>query len=79
MFAAKNLLQKNIASMTLRPSSVACFSSAAASKESLFDEIINSAEGISDYNFKSYFVRRANEDKAKMDSFTVEELEERLE
>ena len=48
-------------------------------KETLFNEMIETANGISDYNFKSYFVRRSTEDKAQMDSYTVEEIQERLE
>ena len=57
---------------------VASFSTS-NSKEAIFNEIITTASDISDYNYKSYFVRRATEDMAKMDSFTVEELQERLE
>ena len=41
--------------------------------------MIDAANGIHDYNYKAYFVRRANEDKANMDQFTVEELQERVE
>ena len=44
----------------------------------MFDEIISTAGQIKDYNFKSYFVRRATEDKAECDSFSTEEVQERL-
>ena len=54
------------------------FSSASVDKASMFDEIISTAGQIKDYNFKSYFVRRATEDKAKCDSFSTEEVQERL-
>ena len=59
--------------------SAAAFSTTASNdKETIFNEIISAASEISDYNYKSYFVRRATEDKAKIDSFTIEELQERL-
>ena len=60
--------------MLRQPTSLACFSSANPSKEVLFDELIDTANGIIDYNFKHYFVRRATEDKAQMDQFSIEEL-----
>lgn len=40
--------------------------------------MIATASQIKDYNYKSYFVRRATEDKAQMDSFSVEDIQERL-
>jgi len=46
---------------------VAQFSTSAGStadKQQLFDQIISEASEIRDYNYKSYFVRRATEDKA---------------
>lgn len=41
--------------------------------------MIETANGISDYNFKSYFVRRSTENKAKMADFSLEEVTEMLE
>ena len=41
-------------------------------------EVAAEAAKIRDYNFRSYFVRRATEDKAIADSFSEEELRERL-
>ena len=88
MLSAINLLRKtgnptivkNLAGVsTVKQTSIACFSAAAPSKESLFNELIETANGISDYNFKHYFVRRATEDKEQMDQFSVEELQERVE
>ena len=61
-----------------KPASMAQFSSAADDKSALLDQIIASAQGIKDYNYKSYFTRRATEDKSEMDSFTVAELQARL-
>ncbi len=59
---------KTPASLFLRnavSSQYACFSSAATvDKSALFAELINEAGQIKDYNFKSYFVRRATEDQA---------------
>ena len=87
MLSAINLLKKtgnpiivkNFAGVTtVKPTSIACFSAAAPSKEALFNELIETANGISDYNFKNYFVRRATEDKEQMDQFSVEELQERV-
>lgn len=41
--------------------------------------MISTADQIKDYNYQSYFKRRATEDKANMDSYSVEEIQERLE
>lgn len=64
------------------PAATAQFSAAAqmsSDKQTLFQELISEAAEIEDYNYKSYFVRRATEDSAKMDDFSVEHLQERLE
>ena len=59
---------KTPASLLLRNTvytSYASFSSAATvDKSALFTELIQEAGQIKDYNFKSYFVRRATEDQA---------------
>lgn len=52
--------------------------SSQVTKEGLLDEVIATAGEIKDYNYKTYFTRRATEDKAKLDDFSVEELQERL-
>ena len=44
----------------------------------MIDELISEASQITDYNYKSYFVRRATEDKAKLADISEEELHERL-
>ena len=53
-------------------------SMAAGSKEALFSELVAEANQINDYNFRSYFVRRATEDQANPDSVSVQDLQERL-
>mmetsp|Transcript_29528 Transcript_29528/g.39288 ORF Transcript_29528/g.39288 Transcript_29528/m.39288 type:complete len:85 (-) Transcript_29528:178-432(-) len=53
--------------------------SAASGKEALFSELVSEASQINDYNFRSYFVRRATEDQAHADSFSEDEIRERLE
>ena len=64
----------------LSMASRAQFSAAASSdKAQLFYELIATASQITDYNYKTYFTRRATEDKANMDSFSESELKERLE
>ena len=63
----------------MAPTVTAASFSTSSSKEAIFNEIIATASDIGDYNYKSYFVRRATEDMTKMDSFTIEELQERLE
>lgn len=72
-----------ILTKNLIPSASASFNSAAANmstdKESLFQEMIREASEIQDYNYKSYFMRRATEDSTKVDDFSVDELKERLE
>jgi hypothetical protein len=51
------------------------------SKNSVFQEMLATAEQIKDYNFRSYFVRRLKEDwesaPSNLDSATVEQLKVR--
>lgn len=55
------------------------FSSApTANKAALFEALIEEASSIGDYNFRSYFVRRAIEDQGRAESISIEELQERL-
>ena len=82
MFTAQTLLRqsgnpiiaKYFTNSLTRSATIATFSTSTPSKETLFDEITEAANGISDYNFKSYFVRRATEDKAQMENYSVEDL-----
>lgn len=55
------------------------FGSAARGKEALFSELVAEANQINDYNFRSYFTRRATEDQANPDSVSEQDLQERLE
>ena len=51
------------------------------SKDSVFQEMLATAEQIKDYNFRSYFVRRLKEDwetaPSDLDLLTVEQLKTR--
>lgn len=58
------VIAKHLTMSLTRTATFASFSAATPDKETLFNEMIAAANGISDYNFKSYFVRRAIEDKA---------------
>ena len=53
--------------------------SSTVDREALFKALMAEASQIGDYNFRSYFVRRAAEDQTRADTFSVEELTERLE
>jgi len=70
MFAAKSVSKQVAAKCrvsALHNLQVAQFSNSASQtgdKQQLFDQIIAEASQIRDYNYKSYFVRRATEDKA---------------
>ena len=74
MFALK---KSAATSQTILRCNQACFGT--APKEALLTQIAEEASKISDYNFRSYFMRRANEDKANADSFSEQDLKERLE
>ena len=80
MQASLFLSKSKAAARPLISASCAQFSAAASSsdKAQLFDELIATASQISDYNYKTYFVRRATEDKADMDSISESDLQERL-
>ena len=74
MFSQKLVTLRGMQMSTMLSTRSAQFSTAAVSKESLFEQLIEEAGQIKEYNYKSYFVRRAAEDKDKMDDFSVEEL-----